>query len=318
MIQGSISDDIVSGVSFATNIGNKWGPFGRVNASTAFVWGGFEPEMGLLYFSGQEGDYIFSLRATFAAYEQPATRPAEVRYEKYAVEGPDPAAATLSEFTTYSSPSPPHAPSHTLYRNLMSPTVSLVIGPNCTLFRTSQCILCRLPFFRAALQGGFLEASDQRITMPEDEPQFVAALIEFLYTGSYTYPYRASREIGGETAVKLLTPVTGLEEGVYHVGVYTTAQKYGSTELGDAALKAFMFVLRELKGIDVLNLWEAAYEKDLTLKVVEERAEVVTFRIGLPLLMRELYTLHPTEMREMSEAYPALLDDLCRMLVFNA
>lgn len=154
--------------------------------------------------------------------------------------------------------------------------------------------------------------------MPEDEPQFVAALIEFLYTGSYTYPYRASQEVGGEVAIKLLAPVTELAEGVYHVGVYTTAQKYGSTELGEAALKAFMFVLRELKGVDVLNLWEAAYEKDLTLTVVEERVEVETFRVGLPLLMKELYTLHPTEMREMSVAYPTLLDDLCRWLFLNA
>lgn len=200
----------------------------------------------------------------------------------------------------------------------MSPPVTLVIGPDNTLFHTSQSILCRLPFFRAALQGGFLEASDQRITMPEDEPQTVAALIEFLYTGSYTYSYRASPEAADEAAVELTTPATELVEGVYHAGVYSTAQKYGCAGLEEAALKAFMFVLGHLKGVDVMHLWEAAYAKDLTLSAVEERVEVEEFRAGLPRMMRELYTLHPTDMMQISVDYPELLHDLARLVFYNA
>lgn len=38
-------------------IGMKWGPYGYVNPLTGFVWGGFQPEMGLLYFSGME--YVY-------------------------------------------------------------------------------------------------------------------------------------------------------------------------------------------------------------------------------------------------------------------
>lgn len=41
----------------------------------------------------------------------------------------------------------------------MSPTVTLTAGPDAKEIKASQGILCQLPFFRAALEGEFREAT---------------------------------------------------------------------------------------------------------------------------------------------------------------
>lgn len=198
----------------------------------------------------------------------------------------------------------------------MSPTVTLLIGPDGTVFNASQDLLCRLPFFRAALHGEFREATTRKITMPEDDPHTVAALIEFLYTGVYTYPYHTASEavVADETGGPP-PPAPDIDEGAYHVGVYATASKYGCTGLVDAAMKAFMFVLGQLKGVDVLRLWKIAYAKELVLGSVQRHEDVAEFRTGLPVLLKELYLAHPTEMERTSVDYPALLHDLLRLVV---
>lgn len=194
----------------------------------------------------------------------------------------------------------------------MSSSVKLLIGPDpAVVFYSSQDILCRLPFFRAALQGGFREASTGEITMPEDEPHTVAALIEFLYTGRYVYPFRPSSEAVDDEQL----PEPDLVEGAYHVGVYATAHKYECTGLQDEALKAFMFVLRELKGIDVLRLWKCAYARDLRLGVVKDDTEMCEFRRGLPALVRELIEAHLAEIEETAVEYPMLMLDLLGLVV---
>lgn len=194
----------------------------------------------------------------------------------------------------------------------MSPTITLLIGPDATaVFHAPQDILCRLPFFRAALLGEFREASTHDIAMPEDAPQSVAALIEFLYTGRYSYPFSTSREDIEEDGA----PGTDLEEGLFHVGVYGTAHKYGCTELEDAARKAFVFVLLQLEGVEVLRLWKAAYAQEMPLSVVQDENGMDGFRSELPGLMRGLFADHPTEMERTGVEYPALVLDLFKLVV---
>lgn len=256
--------------------------------------------------------HIRKLRGTFVPYHARASRPAGVKYEKHVDTGPDSVPLVpVSAFATYPPP-PSLLPSPlTPHSNLMSPTVTLLVGPDATVFHASHDILCRLPFFRAALQGEFREAADRRITMPEDEPQTVAALIEFLYTRCYTYPYHTPSEASSEPDA----PAADLDEGAYHIGVYATAFKYDCTALVEGALKAFMFVLGELKGVDVLRLWKGAYAKELLLKAVHGMEDVGEFRAGLPQLLKEMYMEHPTEMERTSVDFPALLHDLLRLVV---
>lgn len=191
----------------------------------------------------------------------------------------------------------------------MSKNITLLIGADKIMLNVAEEILCRLPFFRAALQGNFREASEQTITMPEDEPQDVIALVEFLYTGRYTYPYHADAEF------TLANPAPDLAEGLYHVAVYATAHKYGCLELVTTALEMFMYVLGQLKGMDVVRLWKGAYAINLLLQDVEDEQKALGFKRGLGELLKELYTNHRLEMETTAAEYPVLMSDLLRLVV---
>lgn len=192
---------------------------------------------------------------------------------------------------------------------LKSHTVTLLVGTDSTILNVSQHILCRLPFFRAALQGNFREASEQKINMPEDDPQDVTALVEFLYTGSYSYAYHDNAESESEG------PTPDLAEGLYHVGVYATAHKYGCTELVAVSLGLFIYVLVHLEGIEVVRLWKGAYAKDLRLQDVEGNESVVEFMGRLAQLVKGLYAEHRTEMETVAAEFPVLISDLLRLVV---
>lgn len=130
----------------------------------------------------------------------------------------------------------------------------LTVGPEKTKFHANEAALCRLPFFKAALQGAFREAVEKTIDMPEDDAFAVTAMIEFLYTGSYTYAYDSTGLTGPGNA-----PPGKLAEGIFHVAVCATASKYGCLKLKGAAWKMFETVMRDTSDIDRLRLWKAAY-----------------------------------------------------------
>lgn len=145
--------------------------------------------------------------------------------------------------------------------------------------------------------------------MPEDEPQHISALIEFLYTGGYTYAY-SSPQVAASNA-----PPADLAEGSFHVGVYNMAFKYDCQPLVKESLKSFIGVLRQLKGIDVIRLWKAAYDKELLLATVSADPNLESFRSGLVGLLKDLYATHRKEMDKTSVDYPALINDILYLVV---
>lgn len=191
----------------------------------------------------------------------------------------------------------------------MARTVTLLIGPDSVQFHVSQILLCTLPFFRAALKGEFREATEQRIAMPEDEPQHVSALIEFISTGGYTYAYLPAPGTDSDA------PPADLIEGAFHIGVYVTASKYDSQALVKASLASFIAVLTRLESIDVIRLWRAAYDSELRLATVEDDPDLVLFKAGLVALLKQLYSAHRAEMDRTSVDCPALINDLLRLVV---
>lgn len=146
--------------------------------------------------------------------------------------------------------------------------------------------------------------------MPEDEPQYVTALLEFLYTGHYSYPYYTEIESGSDR------PAPNPAEGLHHVGVYAIAHKYGCLELVAVALDLFMYVLRRLAGIDVVRLWKGANAMNLLLKEVEDNDKLGEFKRGLVGLFKELYVEHRAEMETTVAEYPLLWSDLFSLVVF--
>lgn len=147
--------------------------------------------------------------------------------------------------------------------------------------------------------------------MPEDDPQHVAALIEYLYTGGYTYAYTPPSEDVSEAAP------ADLAEGSFHVGVYATAFKYDCQPLVKASLTCFIGVLRQLGGIDVVRLWMVAYDKELLLATVDGDKHLGGFRKGLVALLKEMYTTQREEMDRTSASHPALINDLLGLVVMG-
>lgn len=193
----------------------------------------------------------------------------------------------------------------------MSPTITLVVGEKCVEFHACERILCNLPFFLAAFQGGFKEATEKKITMPEDEPEAVSALIEFLYNGNYTYAYPRTTERSNINGV----PIADLREGAFHVRVYAIAGKYICEPLVKAAAKNFMTILQQLNGIDVIRYWKTAYDHGLFLSDWEDDEGLAGFKARLAKLLKQLYGDHREEMETTFAECPALSIDFLRVTV---
>lgn len=192
----------------------------------------------------------------------------------------------------------------------MSPIATLSVGPKRVQFHAHEDTLCTLPFFQAALQGQFKEASEKAISMPDDDPRNISALIEFLYTGNYTYTYDPTSV---QLREKSTTPIGDLAEGLYHVGVYVVASKYDSPVLSEMAVKNFEAVAIELDDIDALRLWKAAYAEDLRLSRCREDFKEYSSGKGLVSWVKGLFREHEEEMDEMFAECPQLATDLLRI-----
>ena len=71
--------------------------------------------------------------------------------------------------------------------NLTSAIITLVVGPDQRLFAAHEDVLCNSPFFHAACRGQFFESNAKRISLPEEIPEILSSVLEFLYKGDY-YP----------------------------------------------------------------------------------------------------------------------------------
>ena len=70
---------------------------------------------------------------------------------------------------------------------LTSPIITICVGPEQRLFAGHEDVLCRSPFFQATCKSNFLDASSKRIVLPEEQPEVLSSVLEYLYKGDY-YP----------------------------------------------------------------------------------------------------------------------------------
>ncbi|PWY92061.1 hypothetical protein BO70DRAFT_357212 [Aspergillus heteromorphus CBS 117.55] len=71
----------------------------------------------------------------------------------------------------------------------VSPIVSLIVGPDQRMFVAHEDVLSRSPFFSAILRDYFvgdIPGKTKVITLPEEEPEILFCILEFLYKGDYT------------------------------------------------------------------------------------------------------------------------------------
>lgn len=187
--------------------------------------------------------------------------------------------------------------------------ISLCVGQDQVEFHAHEDTLCKLRFFQAAVQGSFRESLTKSIDMPDDTPNAVSALIEFLYTGNYTYPYDSS--ITSLHRV-LRTPIASLIEGQFHVAVSTIALKYGCQGLAESAVRNFEAVLPQLNSLDQLLLWKTAYAEGPTWR---HSFEDCYSEKPAGLWMKGLYPEHRLEMEQTIAEVPELASDLMRLAI---
>lgn len=190
----------------------------------------------------------------------------------------------------------------------MSPIVILAVGEG-TEFQAYEDILCRLPFFRAALLGGFKETSDKKITMPEDEPEIIAALVEFLYVGHYTYSFERD---GTKTKSN---PPCDLQEGSFHLRLYAAAFKYDCQALAAAAMSSVIYVLHQLNDIDVVRLLKETYDRGCDTALWDAGADIVSFKSNLPGILKRVFVTDNMGLKDIVFECPGLSFELLRLAV---
>jgi len=134
---------------------------------------------------------------------------------------------------------------------LTSPIVTMVVGREHRLFAAHEDVLSISPFFAAVLKGQFHEAGTKKVELPDEEPEILSCILEFLYKGDY-YPrllHNKRRNTWDlEDAQDLKNGGRGNCESTIYLSdvggdvlrdtvVYCAAEKYGLEELKRLALR---------------------------------------------------------------------------------
>ncbi|ERF70914.1 hypothetical protein EPUS_02437 [Endocarpon pusillum Z07020] len=130
--------------------------------------------------------------------------------------------------------------------NLTSAIITLVVGPDQRLFAAHEDVLCNSSFFQAACRGQFLESHARRINLPEESPEILSSVLEFLYKGDY-YPKLLHNKRKDTWELEDRSANGNNESTIYHhaVGgnllkdtvIYCAALRYDLPELGRLALR---------------------------------------------------------------------------------
>jgi hypothetical protein len=59
------------------------------------------------------------------------------------------------------------------------------VGREQRLFAAHEDVLGVSPFFAACCRGQFLESHTKRITLPDEQPEILSGVLEYLYKGDY-------------------------------------------------------------------------------------------------------------------------------------
>ena len=130
----------------------------------------------------------------------------------------------------------------------------MVVGREHRLFAAHEDVLSHSSYFAAALKGNFLDGSAKKIELPDEEPEILSCVLEFLYKGDY-YPRLLhnkrrntwdiedaqqetkkwwSRRTATSTIISLGAPVA---MSFRDTAVYCAADKYNLEELKRLALR---------------------------------------------------------------------------------
>ncbi|KIY02832.1 uncharacterized protein Z520_01297 [Fonsecaea multimorphosa CBS 102226] len=127
---------------------------------------------------------------------------------------------------------------------LTSAIITICVGPEQRLFAGHEEVLARSPFFEAACKGQFFESNARRINLPDEQPEILSAVLEYLYRGDY-YPKLLHNK--KKDTWELEDEANGSNVTIYHHAakqtlmrdtvIYCSAELYGLEELKRLALR---------------------------------------------------------------------------------
>lgn len=141
--------------------------------------------------------------------------------------------------------------SPTISSSLNSPIITLIVGQEQRLFAAHEDVLCRSPYFAVALKGQFLDGGAKKVELPDEDPEILSCILEFLYKGDY-YPRllhdkrrntwdiedAQDEKLGGRGNSEATIHIPGAGGLVLRdTAVYCAAEKFGLDELKRLALR---------------------------------------------------------------------------------
>lgn len=198
--------------------------------------------------------------------------------------------------------------------------ITLYTGEDRIKFHVHEGKLCELSFFRAALQGQFKEASEKAINMPEDDPEAVSALIEWLYTEGYTIHENKLHEstMKLREVSEVLDPSLAFLRGLFHLEVYVVASKYDCSALQREARNSYYAAHRIITPIESLRLFKAACTA--TTHLLPSKLGLYTPKGSLATVLEVikqwtgiLFDSYDEEMQKTLEDFPMIAIDILRI-----
>lgn len=146
--------------------------------------------------------------------------------------------------------------------------------------------------------------------MPDDDPDTVASLLEFLYLGTYAYTYTA--DASSTTDV----PAKDIAEASFHVRLHELANKYECAELAAMERQSVAYVLEGLDGMQVVMVVKQMYESGWGVRDWDEEL-LGAVKCRIPGIMRSLYGTCEKELETVWGECPELAQELLRLVVLS-
>lgn len=70
---------------------------------------------------------------------------------------------------------------------MTSAVITICVGKDQRLFAAHEDVLSLSPFFAACCRGQFLQPHNKQISLPDEQPEVLSSILEYLYKGDY-YP----------------------------------------------------------------------------------------------------------------------------------
>ncbi|PGG96014.1 hypothetical protein GX51_08025 [Blastomyces parvus] len=135
---------------------------------------------------------------------------------------------------------------------ITSPIITMIVGHEQRLFAAHEDVLSVSPYFVAALKGQILDGSPKQVGLPDEEPEILSCILEYLYKGDYYPRLLHNRRRNSWALEDAQDPQNkggrgSCESTIFHAGVgddilrdtavYCAAEKYGLEDLKRLALR---------------------------------------------------------------------------------